>query len=55
MTQKDKIREAWCFAVRVKSIASSILHEGNDYDMRWHRGYVEQLNNACESIMKKLK
>ena len=44
-----------CFVMRVKSIASSMLSEGNDYDMRWHRGYYEQLTNACESILKKLK
>jgi len=55
MTLKDKIREAIMFAMRVKSIASSIKSEGDDYDMKWHRNYCEQLNNACESILKKLK
>lgn len=55
MTQKDKIRESILFAMRVRSLASSILAEGNDYDMRWHRGYCEQLTNACESILKKLR
>ena len=55
MIQKDKIRESILFAMRVKSITASILREGNDYDMKWHKGYCEQLNNACENILKKLK
>ena len=55
MTQKDKIREAIMFAMRVKSIASSIKSEGDDYDMQWHKGYVKQMTNACEYIIKKLK
>lgn len=55
MTSKDKIREATMFAIRVKFIASNIRAAGDDYDMQWHRSYCEQLNNACESILKKLK
>ena len=55
MTQKEKLIEAKCFIMRVKSIASSILEEGNDYDMSWHRGYCEMLTNACTSILNKLK
>ena len=55
MTQKDKIREAIMFAMRVKSIASSIKSEGDDYDMQWHKGYVKQLTNACDDILKKSK
>lgn len=55
MTQKEKIREAIMFAMRVKSIASSIRSEGNNYDMQWHKGYCEQLNNACEAVLKKLR
>lgn len=55
MTQKDKIREAIMFAMRVKSIASSIKSEGDDYDMQWHKSYCEQLNNACEAVLKKLR
>jgi len=55
MTQKDKILEAILFAVRVKSIADRIKHEGDSYDTQWHKGYCEQLINACESILKKLK
>lgn len=55
MTQKEKINEAILFAMRVKNIANNIKSEGDNYDMQWHKGYVEQLNNACESILKKIK
>lgn len=54
MTQKEKINEAVMFAMRVKSIANNIKSDGDSYDMQWHKRYVEQLNNACESIIKKL-
>ena len=55
MTQKEKIREAIMFAVRVKSIASSIKSEGDDYDMQWHKSYCKQLSNACDVVLKKLR
>lgn len=55
MTQKEKIREAIIFAMRIKSIASSIKDEGDDYDMRWHKGYCKQLTEASEELLKKLK
>jgi len=55
MTQKDKIHEAIVFAMRVKSIASSIKSEGDDYDMQWHKSYCKQLTEASEQILKKLK
>ena len=55
MTQKDKIRESILFAMRIKSIASSIKSEGNDYDMQWHKNYCKQLTEASEELLKKLK
>lgn len=55
MTQKDKIMEARMFAQRVRSIASSILDEGNGYDMKWHKGYCDVLMTAADSLLKKLK
>lgn len=29
--------------------------KGSNYDMQWHKGYCEQLNNACETVLKKLR
>lgn len=55
MTQKDKIRQAIMFAMKVKSIASSIKSEGDDYDMQWHKGYCKQLADACDDILKTLR
>ncbi len=55
MTQKDKIREAIMYAMRVKSIASSIKSEGDDYDMQWHKSYCRQLTEASEELLKKLR
>lgn len=43
------------FALRVKSLADSILHEGNDYDMQWHKSYCKQLKELSEEVLKKLK
>lgn len=54
MTKTEKIQQAICFAMRVKSIASSIKSEGDDYDMRWHKGYCEQLTNTCDSFLDKV-
>lgn len=50
----DKIRESIIFAKRVKAIANSILFEGNEYDVQWHKNYVKQLNFACDDILRKL-
>ena len=55
MTQKEKIQHAICFAMRVKSIASSIKSEGDDYDMQWHKSYCKQLTEASEELLKKLR
>lgn len=52
---RDKIIEAKCFAMRIKSIASSIKSEGDDYDMQWHKSYCKQLTEASEELLKKLK
>lgn len=52
MTQKEKIMEAKLLATRVKSIAASILDEGNDYDMTWHKGYCNELTNLCDKFLK---
>jgi len=54
MTQKEEIREATMFAMRVKSIAPSIKSGGDDYNMQWHKGYCEQLNNACKAVLRDL-
>lgn len=54
MTQKDKIRQAIIFVMKVKSIASDIKSEGDDYDMQWHKGYCKQLTDACDDILKTL-
>ena len=55
MTQKDKIREAILFAMRIKSIANSIKSEGDDYDMQWHKTYCTQLTASADDLLKKLK
>lgn len=55
MTQKEKLIEAKCFIMRVKSIASSILDEGNDYDMTWHKSYCKELTNLCNDTLKILR
>lgn len=55
MTQKEKLAHAHMFVMRVQSIANSIQSEGNDYDVTWHKGYCEQLLNACDKMLKVLK
>lgn len=55
MTQKDKIREATMFAIRVKSIANNILSEGNDYDNSWHKSYCQTLISISDNLLKTLK
>ena len=55
MTQKEKIHEAIMYAMRIKSIASSIKDEGDDYDMQWHKSYCKQLTEASEELLKKLR
>ena len=55
MTQKEKIIELKTALMTVKSVANSIMREGNDYDMQWHRSYCKQLTEVCESALKKTK
>ena len=55
MNQRDKIKESIMFAMRIKSIASSIKSEGDDYDMQWHKSYCKQLTEASEELLKKLR
>lgn len=55
MNQKEKIREGIMFAMKVKSIASSIKSEGDDYDMQWHKSYCKQLTEASDELLKKLR
>lgn len=55
MTQKDKLRASCLFAMRVKSIAESIRADGNDYDMQWHKSYCNELTEASEELLKKLR
>lgn len=55
MTQKDKIVELKMALMRVKSIASSIKSEGDDYDMQWHKSYCKQLEDVCTEALRKTK
>ena len=41
--------------MKVKSIASSIKSEGDDYDMQWHKSYCKQLTDVCEEVLRKTK
>ena len=51
-TQKDKLSQAKMLAMRVKSIASSIKSEGDDYDMQWHKSYCKQLIDVADEVLK---
>lgn len=55
MTQQEKIRKAIMFALSMKSVASSIKSEGDDYDMKWHRRYVENINSKADELLKALR
>ena len=55
MTQKDKIIELKTALMQVKSIASSIKAEGDDYDMQWHKKHCTRLTELCETTLKKTK
>ena len=55
MTKTEKIQQAICFAMRVKSIANSIKSEGDDYDMKWHKSYCKQLEDVCTEALRKTK
>ena len=55
MTQREKITELKMALMRVKSIASSIKSEGDDYDMQWHKSYCKQLEDICSETLRKVK
>lgn len=55
MTQREKIVELKMALMRVKSIASSIKSEGDDYDMQWHKSYCKQLEDVCTEALRKTK
>ena len=52
MTQKDKLKEAFMMAQRVKGIAHSIEFDAKDYDERWPLQYSESLKTIADNFLK---
>lgn len=40
------------FAMKMKSLASRLMSEGNDYDMSWHKKYANDIQKGAEEILK---
>lgn len=55
MTQKEKITRAVVFARRVKSLATRLEYEANEYDTKWPNKYVSELLITAEEILKQLQ
>ena len=55
MTQRDKIREAYMLAQRVKGIARSIKFDANDYDVKWPIRHADDLEKAADEFLKLMK
>ena len=55
MTQKEKIKEAFLMAQRVKSIAHNIEFDAKDYEERWPLRYVTELETIADNYLKLLK
>lgn len=51
MTQKEKIIKALQFAQSMRSTAKRIEWEGNDYDMQWHKPYVNEILSGANELI----
>jgi len=55
MTQKEKIMKAFTSLVMIKNSINSLDREAEDYDMRFHRKYVNRITDLCDETLNLLK
>lgn len=55
MTQKEKLRRAFLFAVQVKAIANNLKLDAEDYDVKFPKSYATELETKAENLLKELR
>ena len=55
LTQKEKIRKAYFFALNMKSTAQSLKQEANDMDVTWPNIYAKHIEDLASEILECLK
>lgn len=54
LTQKEKLQEAFKFALMVKGKAHSLKFDSIDYDVKFGVQIAEDLISKCEEFIKKI-
>lgn len=55
LTQKEKIRKAYFFALNMKSTANNLKQEARDNDESWPNIYAKHIEVLADEILECLK
>lgn len=55
LTQKEKIRKAYFFALNMKSTAQSLKQEAKEMDVTWPNIYAKHIEDLASEVLECLK
>ena len=55
LTQKEKIRKSYFFALNMKSVAKNLKQEAKDNDETWPNLYAKHIEDLAEEVLECLK
>lgn len=55
LTQKEKIRKAYFFALNMKSTANNLKQEARDNDESWPNIYAKHIEDLASEVLECLK
>ena len=55
LTQKEKIRKSYFFALNMKSTAQSLKQEAKEMDVTWPNIYAKHIEDLANEILECLK
>lgn len=55
LTQKEKIRKAYFFALNMRSTANNLKQEARDYDEKWPSLYAKHIEDLATELIECLK
>lgn len=55
LTQKEKIRKAYFFALNMRSTANNLKHEARNSSMNWPNLYAKHIEDLATELIEYLK
>ena len=52
LTQKEKIRKAYFFAMNMKNVASNLKKEAKSYDTSWPNLYAKHIEDLATEVIE---